>query len=310
MPKLRDHIEGALNETRILLLGCQVLLGFSYRPYFEPGFERLSRNAQIAHTTSVLVLTIALVWLISPALYHQIAERGENTARFQQFTSGVLDWGLLPVAVGLGLNGYVIASFMELRLPWAYGVGTGIFALAFWYAFTWMHHDSKRQARVKAELVQEEREQEKHGGTELKTKVKNLLLECRTVLPGVQALLGFQLTTFFMAGFEKVPRSSQLIHLAGLTATAVATVLIITPAAYHRIAEAGEDSESFHRIGTNLLLNAIFFLGIGLAGDFVVILRQMGMSLSSSCIFGGVMLAAAYGLWFGLGLWKKREARK
>lgn len=286
MAKLRDYVESALNETRILLLGCQVLLGFSYRPYFEPSFEKLSWNAQIAQTASVLVLTIALVWLISPALYHQIAERGENTCRFQEFTSAVLDWGLLPVGLGLGLDGYVIASFMKLAHPSAYGVISFAIALAFWYAFPWTRHDSRRQAKVKAELAQEENEDEKHGGTELKTKVKDLLIECRTVLPGVQALLGFQLTTFFMAGFEKVPRSSQMIHLAGLAATAVATVLVITPAAYHRIAEAGEDSEEFYRIGSNLLLSAIVFLGIGLAGDFVVILRQLGMTLYSSCASG------------------------
>src|SRR6185437_13169832 len=87
MPKLRDYIENGINETRILLLGGQVLLGFSYRPYFEPGFDRLPRNAQIAQTASIVVLTLALVWLISPALYHHLVDRGENTARFQKFTT-------------------------------------------------------------------------------------------------------------------------------------------------------------------------------------------------------------------------------
>jgi hypothetical protein len=111
-----------------------------------------------------------------------------------------------------------------------------------------------------------------------------------------------------MAGFEKLPKSSQLIHLAGLTAIAISTVLVITPAAYHRIAEAGEDTEHFHRVGANLLLSSIIFLGIGLAGDFVVILRLMGLSLHSSVALGCAMLVAAYAFWFGWGLWKKKEA--
>lgn len=308
MPKLRDYIENGINEIRILLLGGQVLLGFSYRPYFEPGFDRLSRDARIAQTLGVLVLTIALIWLTSPAIYHQLADRGENTARFQKFTTDILDWGLLPLAIGLGLNGFVIVSFMQLPHPSAYGVGVCVFALAFWYAFTWMHRDSSQSTKVRAKLLEEEIQQGKSGGTEIETKIKNLLVECRMVLPGVQALLGFQFTTFFMAGFEKVPRSSQLIHLAGLTATAIATVLIITPAAYHRIAEAGEDTEHFHQIGANLLLSSIIFLGIGLAGDFVVILRLTGMSLHSSVALGCAMLGAAYAFWFGWGWWK-RDAR-
>jgi hypothetical protein len=308
MPKLRDYIENAINETRILLLGVQVLLGFSYRPYFEPGFDRLPRNAQIAQTASIVVLTLALVWLISPALYHHLADRGENTARFQKFTTDILDWGLLPLAVGLGLNGFVIVSFMQLPHPSAYGVGVCVFALAFWYAFTWMHRDSSHITKLRAKLLEEESQQGKSGGTEIETKVRNLLVECRMVLPGVQALLGFQLTTFFMSGFEKLPKSSQLIHLAGLTAIAISTVLVITPAAYHRIAEAGEDTEHFHRVGANLLLSSIIFLGIGLAGDFVVILRLMGLSLHSSVALGCAMLVAAYAFWFGWGLWKKKEA--
>jgi len=308
MPMLRDYIENGINEIRILLLGGQVLLGFSYRPYFEPGFDRLSRDARIAQTLGVLVLTIALIWLTSPAIYHQLADRGENTARFQKFTTDILDWGLLPLAIGLGLNGFVIVSFMQLPHPSAYGVGVCVFALAFWYAFTWMHRDSSQSTKVRAKLLEEEIQQGKSGGTEIETKIKNLLVECRMVLPGVQALLGFQFTTFFMAGFEKVPRSSQLIHLAGLAATAIATVLIITPAAYHRIAEAGEDTEHFYRVGANFLLSSIIFLGIGLAGDFVVILRLMGMSLHSSVALGCAMLGAAYAFWFGWGWWK-RDAR-
>lgn len=307
MPKLRDYIENGINEVRILLLGGQVLLGFSYRPYFEPGFDRLPRNAQIAQTASIVVLTLALIWLISPALFHHLADHGENTARFQKFTADVLDWGLLPLAVGLGLNGFVIVSYMRLPYPSAYGVGVCVFALAFWYGFTWMHRDLTQITKSRAKLLEEESQQRKGGGTEIETKIKNLLVECRMVLPGVQALLGFQLTTFFMTGFDKLPKSSQLMHLVAVTASAIATVLVITPAAYHRIAEAGQDTERFHRVGANLLLSSIIFLGIGMAGDFVVILRQMGMSSYSSYACGGGMLAFAYVFWFGWGWWKSER---
>ncbi len=58
-------------------------------------------------------------------------------------------------------------------------------------------------------------------GTDVQTKVEHVLTEARVVLPGVQALLGFQLAAVLTDAFEKLPRSSQLLHLASLGALAL-----------------------------------------------------------------------------------------
>lgn len=43
----------------------------------------------------------------------------------------------------------------------------------------------------------------------------HLLEECRMVLPGIQALFGFQLIAVFNQGFaEKLPQATQMVHLA------------------------------------------------------------------------------------------------
>ena len=39
MTKLADQVENALNETRMLILGAQVLLGFQFQGAFQPGQE-------------------------------------------------------------------------------------------------------------------------------------------------------------------------------------------------------------------------------------------------------------------------------
>jgi hypothetical protein len=185
----------------------------------------------------------------------------------------------------------------------------GLFALSWWYLFPLAKYDSSKRASVTRELKQEEETQSKQaGGTDIKEKIKTLLIECRMVLPGVQAMLGFQLTTFFMQGFAKLPPSSQWIHCAGLMATAIATVLVITPASYHRLAEAGEDTEQFHQIGTRLLIAAMFFLGIGLSADFVVIIYKMGISLFCSCLIGLSFLLSSYALWFGVTLLRNSKS--
>ena len=65
-----------------------------------------------------------------------------------------------------------------------------------------------------------------------------ILEESRMVLPGIQTLFGFQLIAVFNQGFgEKLSVSEQRLHLLAFALVAVATPLIITPAAYHRQAE-------------------------------------------------------------------------
>ena len=57
--------------------------------------------------------------------------------------------------------------------------------------------------------------------------VTHLLEECRMVLPGIQALFGFQLIAVFNSTFrERLSSTEQFFHLAaiGLVATAVAMV--------------------------------------------------------------------------------------
>lgn len=62
-----------------------------------------------------------------------------------------------------------------------------------------------------------------------------LLEECRMVLPGIQALFGFQLVAVFSQGFsEKLTRPEQVVHFVAITLIAIAVAIIMTPAALHR----------------------------------------------------------------------------
>jgi hypothetical protein len=59
--------------------------------------------------------------------------------------------------------------------------------------------------------------------------------ECRTVLPGIQALFGFQLIAAFNPGFaQKFSLGEQRLHLLATALVALAIAAIMTPAAYHR----------------------------------------------------------------------------
>ena len=83
----------------------------------------------------------------------------------------------------------------------------------------------------------------KETSTPLKTKVEQLLTEARVIIPGGQALFGFQFIAMLTTGFDKLPPSSQLVHTAALCFfTALNVIVLMAPAALHRLSFGGEDS--------------------------------------------------------------------
>ncbi|HEY2913773.1 MAG TPA: DUF6328 family protein [Candidatus Angelobacter sp.] len=304
MPKLSDAVDNVFSETRMLLLGGQVLLGFSFRICFEQRFEQIAQPAQFAQVLGLGIMTAALGWLIWPAAFHQIKEKGRMTASIHSFTTTVLDWALLPIALGLALTLYTVATALELPYAPLIGAAAGIFATAIWYGWSRAGRKPDTKEKVQRDLAQQE--QKDRGKPDISDRIKKVLVECRMALPGAQAFLGFQFAIVFAQGFESVPPSWQIIHFISLLATTVATVLLIAPAAYHRIHEAGEDTEHFHKVASRLLLAALVFLGPGMAGDLFVVIARVTQSPGAAGVSAGLLLLAFYGLWFGVSAWRKK----
>lgn len=79
----------------------------------------------------------------------------------------------------------------------------------------------------------------------LQEQARNSLDEARMVLPGIQAVFGFQLIAVFNARFERLDVPLQFTHLVSLCLVVLAMALLMTPAAYDRIAEPRYVSEKF-----------------------------------------------------------------
>jgi hypothetical protein len=122
-------------------------------------------------------------------------------------------------------------------------------------------------------MRQPRREPEPDDGkpAELKDKIINVLTEARTALPGAQALLGFQFVVILTGAFAHLPMSLQHLHVASLLLTALTTVLLIAPAAYHRIADDGEFTEATLRFSSRVVVASLAPLGLGLCGDLYVV---------------------------------------
>ena len=120
------------------------------------------------------------------------------------------------------------------------------------------------------------------------------------VLPGIQALFGFQLIAVLNPLFaQRLDAMQQRLHLVAIGLVAIAIGLIMTPAAYHRQTGPGEVSETFVTLASRLVLWSMGPLAIAICLDFYlvgfVILRHQWVALLAAAL---LLVFAA--LWWAL----------
>jgi cytochrome bd-type quinol oxidase subunit 2 len=305
--KLKERVKTALDEGRMLILGAQILVGFQYRSVFEPLFDKLPESSQLLKVGALCVMLIAIALLMSPGAYHRIVEEGEDTEDMHRFTTRALTLALLPFALAFGLDTYILTRQTIGYTPAIiYGVAVGLAALFFWYGLE-IIRKAKRDPEIKeAKAMEKEKAAgEEEDGTKLKDKIEHVLTEARVVLPGAQALLGFQLVSTLMEAFGKLPASSKYTHLVSLGLLALTVILLMAPAAYHRIVEEGQDTEHFHRIASRFLVAAMIPLGLAICGDLFVVVRKVTESATAAITASALALLFFYGLWFGYTIYRR-----
>jgi Family of unknown function (DUF6328) len=238
-------------------------------------------------------------------------EHGEVNERLHVVVSDVLGIALLPFALALGTDMYVVGAVVGGdKCAWIAGALTLLAALSAWYV---LELAARRRnggfsfasvVRAHEETMPEKDRKQESSLTE---KINEVLIEARMVLPGAQALLGFQFIIVLMDRFTSIPRSSQYIHFLSLCATALSTIILIMPAAYRRIVYHGEDSEDFHRKAGSMLLTAMVSIGLGICGDFLVVCRMVTHSFVASTVLSFVLLGFFYVLWFGWTAYRRRS---
>src|SRR4051812_15275141 len=133
-----------------------------------------------------------------------------------------------------------------------------------------------------------------------------LVDECRMVLPGVQAIFGFQLIAVFNQRFpDDLPELLQYFHFASLTLVAVAAALVMTPAAYHRITGIQRVSRHFLALSSRFLLAGMVALALGLALDYFVVGWLVFESIAVVAP-AAVLLGVLSVLWFGYPMSRRR----
>lgn len=307
MAKPDQKTQDALNESRILVLGVQVLLGFQYSSAFEPAFNRLRYPSKYLELIALALLMIAFGLFVAPAPYQLLAPSDEDPPNLQRFVTRLVEVALMPFAAALALDVY-LASAPATGFVIGVALGATTFATAgyFWYGLEAIHvrtRGHQQRSRTRRKSVSKEH----HERASTEEKIQHALTDARVVLPGAQALLGFQLIAVLLGGFESLPASSKYIHVVSLILITLSTILLMTPPAYHRLVEGGAPSEHFYTVVKRAILWAMIPLGAGICGDFLIVARNVSGSLALAVAGTLIMTATFYILWFGFPLSQKNR---
>jgi len=144
----------------------------------------------------------------------------------------------------------------------------------------------------------------------LKDQMRNILDEARMILPGVQALFGFQTIAVFNQRFEEMGPLPRYCHLAALMLVVVVAIgLVMAPAAWHRLASPEHVTEDLVRLSSKLISAALLPLAIAVAVDVGVVIQLCTSAASLSLPGAALALMILAVLWFFAPMSRRRRMR-
>jgi hypothetical protein len=300
--KLERQLKLALDESRLLILGSQVLFGFQFSGIFQQGFEDLAPLLKMFMSAALCLITVTIALLVTPSLEHRIVRDGQDHPSVLSLTTRLTTLALPPLAVALALDLFVAMERIA-GLRAAVGIAAAFFALAmaFWYGLAFA---LKRKESAMATAPK--------GGTPLDAQVEQLLTEARLVLPGVQALLGFQLTVTLTQAFQELLPGARFAHAIALSSASVAIVLLMAPASLHRISFGGQDDPKFVALASWFVVAAPLPLALAIALDTYVALGRALSSQNIASAAGVGTILVLVGIWYGFPVGRRlmrRDAR-
>jgi predicted Co/Zn/Cd cation transporter (cation efflux family) len=138
--------------------------------------------------------------------------------------------------------------------------------------------------------------------------VEQLLTEARVIIPGGQALLGFQLTATLTRAFEQLAAGAKIAHAAALCCVSLTVILLMAPAALHRISFGGEDSEEFLKLGSGFVIAAPAPLALGIALDTYVATGRALESQTAAAMLAVATVIVLAAVWYVYPLWRRRTS--
>jgi hypothetical protein len=286
---LFEHIKTAIDELRMQMIGAHFLFGLQLQGTFREGFARLSPTARIVDAIALSGIVLTLTVLIAGPAQHRLVEQGDATRRILSAVRRLADFSLLLLALTLGCDAFVVTEqYVGSAVAASAAATTVASAMAAWYGLG--HWLRRRESKVSAVRLPASEQ------TALHDKVQMMLTEARVVLPGIEGIIGFQLVIPMSVAFAGIPAEARYMHFAALFMVALSSILLLSPAAVHRLAFHGSDSTRFLSIGSRLLTVALAPFAVGVAADFYVAAGRMlgynrGAMLAAAAMFAIMMVS-------------------
>ena len=118
----------------------------------------------------------------------------------------------------------------------------------------------------------DEQPEEEANDEEERERYRELLEELRTIIPGVQVLFGFLLTVPFSSRFGDLDDVGVRVFALALVAVGLAAVVLLIPAAYHRIAPDDSRAERV-RLGVRSTVVGMALLALSISAAVFVVMR-------------------------------------
>ena len=134
-----------------------------------------------------------------------------------------------------------------------------------------------------------------------------LLNELRVALPGVQFLFAFLLVVPFQQRGAELTEFQRDVYFVTLLAAAVATGLLIAPAAQHRVLFRQHDKENLLRRSHRSAFAGLVVLAIAICSA-VLLVTDVVFDLTQAWVTAGVVAALLAWWWIAVPYWQR--ARK
>ena len=129
----------------------------------------------------------------------------------------------------------------------------------------------------------------------LEREHNELLQELRSLIPGAQVLFGFLLAVTFTTQFGDLDDSDRYVFYATLVSTAVALVLYMAPASYHRLRFREGDKDYMLRKGNREAIAGTVASSLALTGVLYLV---------TDFVFGTVEAIIVAAVFFAFTAWR------
>ena len=136
-----------------------------------------------------------------------------------------------------------------------------------------------------------------------------LLNELRVGLPGVQFLFAFLLIVPFQETVDRITDFQRDVYFVSLVAAAVASALLIAPAAQHRVLFRQQDKEALLRRSSRSAFAGLVVLAVAVVSALLLVIDVLFSRTLAWATSGGVGALLAW-WWVIVPLWRRAHTEQ